>query len=560
MAINQIEQIAGEQQGTQIADVKSELRKIEDRIYNKNIEKSKAEESRHVEKALQNHSKGRADKGTKVLANLFVDLGKIGMPVDFSTAVNKSSINKDLDEILGQKPGDEDKYNVKNASTQDAIKNIRKRAENREEKRENESSGKEAANSDKVRTLAQEYAQTYAGYAVASSPEAKTKLDDLKKRLGEEGLSDRELAILEKGVGRTLRKEMVSRIQDSFLSTMLSPEKSFDFVISSKRYKDSVSFAVRNAEAFGINDGEDVSEFINSAISDSHGDLRDFVHEKLEQTLLEKNIAGRDVRDDVKRLVQLGSRVGFNPDQFMNVWMHKKVDLGLVAPEIFAQRPLQNNIEIAIGGVGTGSVSDRHPYSMTMEDDKEVLTNRLRALFMKKALVGDFFSDIEVTVKIRKTKNGLIKLGLTYEDLGTIEKEGRALARFRTLAQLKEAFMERATFYKLSGSGYDLVFKKIKGLTANLEKLGFQVSRDHLDTLRDDANSEMFDHTVVELKWAVASLKNGPNPRLRSKAFLMITLLKRIKEESGFTLAHGEDVSTFISNCERELRDVKESA
>lgn len=187
------------------------------------------------------------------------------------------------------------------------------------------------------------------------------------------------------------------------------------------------------------------------------------------------------------------------------------------------------------------------------------MINTLRALHMKKALTGRFEA-LKVTPHIRKTWNGLIKLGLTFEDLDKIAKEGMALARFRSMQQLKEAFMERSTFYKLSGGGYDLVRDKIKGIVANLKKLGYEVSKDELDILRDDANRQMFDHTVIELSHAMAVLKAKSDTRLHKKALLMITLLKRIKEESGFNEALGEDIDNMIVRYENQLKNVKESA
>ncbi|MFC1767997.1 hypothetical protein ACFLZ2_05610 [Candidatus Margulisiibacteriota bacterium] len=567
MSVNQVNQAAGIQAEGELSALNNELTKIanvrnSDKSSRKSADSAKADEARHTARAQQKTAKARSksDTGTRILASLAGDLAKAG--VVLPKTINRAVITKEMEEALGKsKLNDEDAYSVRNTSTQDAVKNIRKRKQQNQEQKQEGKDGKKEQFSEKAKGFAQDYAQAYAGYAASASPEAKSTLDELRRKLGEEGFSDRDIAVIERGTRKALRGDMISNIQSSFFRAMLSPEKSFDLVVASKQYKHSLEYAVNNLDDFGSYDAEGIKEYVNSMISDSNGDLKDFINAHLKEKLLEKDISQKNVKDDVTRLVTLGYKVGFDFEGFMNSWQQKKVDLGIVAPELFASnKPDSGKVKVAIEGASAGGVSERHQYTMTLDEEKEVLSNRLRALYMKKALSGNMFEDIEVRVKIRKTKNGMIKLGLTYEDLHMIEREGIGLARMRSLEQLKAAFMERSTFFKLSGSAYDLVNKKIKGLVSNIKKLGLDLSQRELDILRDDANRQMYDHTVIELKWALAALKKGPDPKLHKKAILMTTLLVRLSGESGFDQAHGEDIEALLYSAENQLKTTKGSA
>lgn len=376
--VNQINQIDNNNQQNQNASVKAEIKKIAelqhlDKTYFEALSRSKAEESRRTENVKKDILTGRtrtADIGTKILSGLASDLSKIGM--DFTKSLNNTAnVDEELDGLFGKNEAKGDIYSTKNISLSDSIRNIRKRKEKQDEQNgQNTDRRKDVLDKTNVRQLAQDYAQVYAGYVVAASPDSKAKLDEIERKLKDEGLSDRELSTLEKGTRRSLRKDMVLQIQSCFFETILSPKKSFDFVVSAKKYQNALSYAVRNHEAFGIHDAEGVKDYVNSVIADSHSQLKDFVNDRLEQKFMEKNISKKDVMDDVEKLVNLGLQVGFNPDQFQANWRQKKVDLGIVAPELFPPRNIENKAGLSIGNVSAGGVSDRHGYEMTKEEEK----------------------------------------------------------------------------------------------------------------------------------------------------------------------------------------------
>jgi hypothetical protein len=275
---------------------------------------------------------------------------------------------------------------------------------------------------------------------------------------------------------------------------------------------------------------------------------------------MERHILNKNNRDEVKKLVELGYKVGFNFDNFLKTWEQKKFDLGLFVMEIENANKAQNVGEISIGEIGASGVGDKHGYEMTKDEEKELLINQLRAEFLKKAITGDPFAVFTFAPKIRKLKNGLIKLGLETEDFNRVEKEAKVLARYRTLEMLKEAFIERATYYELSGPAYGLLKHKMKGLVSNLKNLDMTLKKEELDALRDDTNRQMHDHTIIELRSSVAILENQDNATIEQKVPFMIKLIKRLKEESGFSHGVGEDIDEVVFRHESGQKQVKEHA
>jgi hypothetical protein len=84
----------------------------------------------------------------------------------------------------------------------------------------------------------------------------------------------------------------------------------------------------------------------------------------------------------------------------------------------------------------------------------------------------------------------------------------------------------------LGGPAFQLNEKKLKGLYNNLTRLGVELSKYDIDSLRDQANHKMFDVARSEFEKAIMLFKDTKNPQVEKKIFLIVKLLKRLKEES----------------------------
>ena len=412
-----------------------------------------------------------------------------------------------------------------------------------------------------AREAVQQYTAAFAQYAVTNSPEARERMEDAHKRLKERGFSEKEIISIERATKNSFKADYAEGIKDSYVQHLFSPKNSFQFVVTTKTLNNAFDEAVKNGKLSGISDDREVVQEQFSRIKEaSHEEVKDFVRDAVESKLMERHISLRNNRNEVKQLVDLGQKVGFNFSNFLKTWEQKKFDLGLFVMEIDNAAMAENAGQIAIGEVSAGGVSDKHGYEMTKDEERELLINKLRAEYLKRAITGDPFAMFSFAPKIRKLKNGLIKLGLESQDFGRIEKQAKALARYRTLEMLKGAFIERSTYYELSGPAYNLLNNKMKGLTSNLRNLDMDLSKHEMDILRDDANRQMHDHAIIELKSALAILENNDNPAVEEKVPLLVKLIQRIREESGFTHEIGEDIDEVIFRYENGQKSLKESA
>jgi nitrogen regulatory protein PII len=458
----------------------------------------------------------------------------------------------------------EDNDKVDDRSSNDDSKDLRG-AEKKDKEHADAKRTKAASNmfdtSIGLKEAVQQYSSAFAQNAVAASPEARQRLDDARDKLKKKGISEKDVISIEKTVKRTLKKDYATEIQGDYMRHMFSPKNTFEFIVTSKQLNNTFDGAIKAEKLSGVSgDPKAVKEQIANVAELSREEVKDFIRDAVESKLMERHISNKNNRNDVKKLVDLGHKVGFNFNDFLKTWESKKFDLGMFVLEVENAYKAQNAGQISIGEVSAGGVNDKNGYEMTKDEERELLINQLRAEYMKKALTGDPFAVFSFAPKIRKLKNGLIKLGLETEVFNKIEKEAKTLARYRTLEMLKGAFIERSTYYDLSGPAYNLLKNKQKGLISNLKNLDVEFSKEEMEMLRDDANRQMHDHTIIELKSAVAILENQDNPTLEAKVPLMIKLIQRLREESGFSHGVGEDLDEVIYRYNNGNIAVKESA
>ena len=92
---------------------------------------------------------------------------------------------------------------------------------------------------------------------------------------------------------------------------------------------------------------------------------------------------------------------------------------------------------------------------------EEALDDKLRYLYMMKALHPSLRHKIEIQFKMKKCRNGMIKLGFfTDEKEDRLKKQGEFLASKQFREELHFIFKEEATLPHLSGPEYGVLRKK----------------------------------------------------------------------------------------------------
>ncbi|MFA4967918.1 MAG: hypothetical protein WC624_06880, partial [Candidatus Margulisiibacteriota bacterium] len=382
-----------------------------------------------------------------------------------------------------------------------------------------------------------EFTAVFSQFVMGSGTDLKKKLDILESKLRSRGVSEKELLALKLDIKKSIRSEISQQIKDEFFKVVLSKEKSIEWVINKKGTSDLIAFVVENDKVGGHSFGGHLKNLTGTTreMGDrGREELREFVKEDLESRLVEKHLSGADNKKEIEDLLKLGAKVGFDSQKFINEWPLQSLHLGMnyLDPKFTQGGSFGDNR----GKQGNSG------YELSQDEEKDILTNRLRALYMQRAIKGDYLTQITTSYKIKKLKNGLIKLGVQIGDFEKVEKEGEGIARMKAMEMLKEVFYERATLYELSGPAYDLMNKRIKTILSTLERLGVQLSKMELDSLRDKANYSMFDTARNEIEHC--GMVEPRNPAVDRRQQLLVKLLKRLKEESNIE-AYGFDISKF---------------
>jgi hypothetical protein len=479
---------------------------------------SKVQEST-LKKALE----GKTGKlGTEILASLASKLAK-ALPTSQKILGN---LEKEYEFILNpEEESAQDLVDIRNP--------ISRAARSQKFDQQNQQTGANSREGEEAPQKAsdvKEYIGAYSQMLVTGGSEIKKKTDQLENRLlNEKGVSPKDLQSVKVQVANTVRAEILRQLKETYLKQVLTQSKSLEGIIARKETQNFIDFAFANDRLGGYDFGgleESLQGAADKTRAETAHELREYLNDALKQEVMKKAMGSesKQVEKDIEALLKLGNKVGFDVQQFINQIPKMKDDLGL--------NPLVNYEFVPADANMDGDRREGHRYQYTPEEEKEVLTDKLRALYLRRALHGDLRSVLETQFKMVKLKNGLIRLGARNFD--EIETEGKALAKVKLFDMLREAFEERATYAKLSGEAWKMTERKIKTILRNLEKLGIQLSQTELDIFRDKANEKMYHEAEHELSLINTAIEaRGEVAYLTSKRKMALGIMERIASESG---------------------------
>jgi len=406
----------------------------------------------------------------------------------------------------------------------------------------NAQEGEEAAQ--KPESGVREYIGAYSQMLVNGGQEAKKKLEQMENQLlNERGVSVKDLQGVKAQVANTVRSEILQQIKQAFLKQALAKGKSLEHLVAQKEVNNFIDYAFMNKKLGGYNFGGlhgNLQGAVDKVKADTCHELRDYVEDAITNQVMKKAMGeeGKEIEQEIENLLKLGKKVGFDLDSFLKKIPKLKDDLGL--NPVLDFQYVQPDTDMDNDGRG-------HKYQYTPEEEKEVLTDKLRALYLKRALYGDIRTVLETQFKMIKTRNGLIKLGVKNFD--QVEAEGKALAKLKLYEMLKESFEERATYAKLSGEAWKMTERKIKTVLKNLERLGVKLSDSELDQVRDKANEKMYREAEHELNLINTAIEaKGEIAYYTSKRKKAIQILERLAQETGFQ-APGHEIELSVKEA-----------
>ena len=105
---------------------------------------------------------------------------------------------------------------------------------------------------------------------------------------------------------------------------------------------------------------------------------------------------------------------------------------------------------------------------------------------MMKALHPSLEKKVDLHFKMKKCKNGMIKLGVyTEEKEEALKKQGEFLAAKQFREELEFIFREEATLENLNGSEYGVIRKKKAFFLTQLRKINHGLSNQEIDRMKE---------------------------------------------------------------------------
>ncbi|MBU0579878.1 MAG: hypothetical protein KKA19_01770 [Candidatus Margulisbacteria bacterium] len=492
------------------------------------VEKSYRDSSqaRNIQQILQNQD--ATSRGINLVADA---LSRAGQTVSFAKSFDqkvKSELEKEFTELASSVQEDlDDKALLSRVA---AALQRKQELKGQQEKAEI-GTGKGLLMDEETSNLLQLYLRAYGQLIATDSALIKKKVDEMEKSLLARGFSHSHLLSLRLSLKASLRGEIVEQIKEAFVKRALSTDMIVEWATNTRSLNDILDTVWTNEQLGGKEFGgyrTDLQGAMDHVVDESNKDLRVFLNEVLKAKMTEKLIGKNEqITQELKNLLQIAGRIGFDLDEYIAQWQKDKINEGLF---IF-QPPPADLLK---------AQADAHQQQQQQQSQKETteefLVNRLRALYMRKALKNDWFTSIDTQFKIRRIKNGMRRLGIYSNDLNNIDEqvksEALTIARMKIMEMIKEALLERATLYRLEGPAFTLLNTKMVGLMRNAKRLGLSITQHDFELLRDKANYRVFEVSKRELRLTIIAAKATGAPYLNTKKQKLIKLLNRLKEES----------------------------
>lgn len=375
-----------------------------------------------------------------------------------------------------------------------------------------------------------DYIETYSKFLVNGSSELKKKIDALEAKLEGNGLSHKDLLSIKTSIKNSMRAEIVAQLKESYTHRIfIEKEGTMEYVVNNWKIDHQLDSAASNyrlgEKDFGNYRGG-MEDALREMVAETKSEAIDYFKEEITAKAVEGELQDKDVSGDLRKLVILANKVGFDEGAFLKHWEKQLSDLGLVWINV----PNQNS------QLESGTNPDqrkKNPYEFSAAEEKDLLCNQLRAIYMQRIIKGNFLTIPRTAIKMRVTKNKMIKLGYTIEDFKRIEKEGREVAAQKFKEMLEEVLAERATLYDLSGPALKLIEARTKSILSNLERLGYPLSEEEVKLMIEKCDLRIHDLAMEELSLVQGLLKSGTHPSAERKQGQLVRLIKRLREEAG---------------------------
>ena len=364
-----------------------------------------------------------------------------------------------------------------------------------------------------------EFAKMISKYAVTQDPNVKQTIEKQKKALLHKGISPNEINHMANKVGQVVKQHMVYDLKQKLIHFHMSKGFSKQERIQSSLQFNSSSKALDNLSQTGrlpINLSDSVTQLKHQAKQD----LGNFLYEESVNQFTKQSLGQLSLKEFTEELVKLQKAA-----QSAGVEISEK--------------DLTEKIYSAIDHLGLAEFTRPNADSDNNQKEperiitqEEALDDKLRYLYMMKALHPSLRHKIDTHFKMKKCRNGMIKLGFyTEEKESALKKQGEFLAAAQFKEELQFIFREEATLPHLSGSEYGVIRKKKAFFLSQLRKIEHGLTTDEIQQIKESMYREMYGLMKEELLQLKEMVEIHPHVSITRKLKHLKEVIKRIKED-----------------------------
>ncbi len=402
--------------------------------------------------------------------------------------------------------------------------------------------------------------------AVRNGNTRTTKLIQLEEKMVKAGtLTSRQMNDLQLAAKKAIRADIEKNISDAVLQRQLTKGTRLENL----QAESALNMIVNKTNSLATLGGKDFGNYKNGITGTSNEimyktskNLNMFAMQSLEEKLIETHIStdanrGEQFTKFIEKMEEVTNNSGIvkkwyteNVDRIEDQTGLKAIQFDLHQGEDFGQTI---NIQAGFLDMSSGQQQQQsqqqppHEYEYTADDEKSLLINRLRALYLQRALNPNMRTHLKTEFKMRKLKNGLLRLGVYTDVLNqTIHDEAKDVAKERSIEMLKEALLERASLFTLEGNTYKVIEQKIKGIIRNASAFGFNLTSSDFNKLRDESNRAMFSITKKEYILIEIRIADEPVPTVVLRYRELKKLMDRLKAETN--IQEDYPVNDYLEN------------
>lgn len=399
----------------------------------------------------------------------------------------------------------------------------------------------------------QRYVQSYFAYLMSDDPKIKDRMKKDEQSLRQSGFKDDTIFSLQKQIKTAARADISARIKENLLMRDLAGNKA-ESILSQFGVDSKVSWTFNNMKLGGWDFSGvmgDLQTTVNKSMEQNQKEISQFMMQDLEEQMVSKMIKGDKEVSDLNTHISTLMKMGVNVLSWLSEeWSEKKFDLGLLPPSAMPEETTGKQINFNADGQSGGHRGDQQQE----QSEGELMIGQLRALYVQRLINGGLMANMRMSFKIRRLKNGLLKMGAFSQELDDkIVFEAEAIAKKKIMDMLEEAMIERAGLFKLKGKAFETHENKVKQLLKAAERLGMRVDEEDLRRIRDSVNGRMVKIVGAQIEVMENIMaKRGKTRKAEKNLGNMKTLYERLTQELNGGAESSADTGEENTSQEKE--------